>query len=44
VVFSHWNLGPDKLSGVYGKPFAELYADWRSWDLERCAELGLILN
>ena len=44
TVFGHWDIDSGGMADIYGKSFAELYADWRVWNLERCDELGLDLT
>lgn len=40
-VFSNWNVSPDALDTVFGKPFPELYREWAEWNAEECAKMGL---
>ncbi len=44
TVFSHWDIGASDMADVYGKSYEQLYDDWRLWNADRCAELGLILD
>ena len=43
TVFGHWDLDPDKMDTVYGKPFSELYKDWVKWNGEQCRLAGIVI-
>ena len=41
VVFSNWNVDPDAMVTVFGKPFSELYREWAEWNIEQCRIMGM---
>ena len=43
IVFGNWDLDPDHMDTVYGKPFSELYRDWAAWNEEQCKLSGIII-
>ena len=44
TVFGHWTVSEAEMQDVYGRSFAELYADWRQHNSALCAAYGLSLN
>ena len=43
TVFGNWDLDPDRMDTVYGKPFSELYRDWAAWNEEQCRLAGIVI-
>ena len=43
TVFGHWTVSEAEMQDVYGRSFAELYADWQQHNSALCAEYGLSL-
>ena len=43
-VFSNWNVAPNALDTVFGKPFSELYGEWAEWNAEQCVSMGIKLS
>ncbi len=43
TVFRNWNLDPDHMETVYGKPFLALYRDWTVWNEEQCSQSGIVI-
>lgn len=41
IVFSNWNVDPDAMVMVFGKPFSELYREWAEWNIEQCRIMGM---
>ena len=41
TVFSHWNIDPNAMETVFGKPFLELYREWTEWNAEQCSLMGI---
>ena len=41
TVFNHWNIDPDAMEMVFGKPFSELYREWTEWNAEQCRIMGI---
>ena len=41
TVFSNWNVSPDALDTVFGKPFPELYREWAEWNAKQCELMGI---
>ena len=41
IVFSNWNVDPDAMAMVFGKPFSELYREWAEWNIEQCRIMGM---
>ena len=41
TVFTNWNIDPDAMETVFGKPFPELYREWAAWNAEQCKIMGM---
>ena len=41
TVFSHMDMDPAEMEQVFGKPFADLYENWKTWNTAYCSALGL---
>lgn len=40
-VFANWNVDPNTMETVFGKPFSELYREWAAWAVEQCRIMGM---
>ena len=41
TVFTNWNIDPNSMETVFGKPFSELYREWAEWNAEQCRIMGI---
>lgn len=41
TVFNHWNIDPNAMETVFGKPFSELYREWTEWNAGQCSIMGI---
>ena len=41
TVFTNWNIDPNAMETVFGKPFSELYREWAAWNAEQCRIMGM---
>jgi hypothetical protein len=41
TTFANWNIDPNAMEAVFGKPFSELYCDWAAWNAEQCRIMGM---
>ena len=41
TTFANWNIDPNAMEVVFGKPFSELYRDWAAWNAEQCRIMGM---
>ena len=41
TTFANWNIDPNAMEAVFGKPFSELYRDWAAWNAEQCRIMGM---
>ena len=41
TVFANWNIDPNAMETVFGKPFIELYREWAAWNAEQCRIMGM---
>ena len=41
TVFANWNIDPNTMETVFGKPFSELYREWAAWTVEQCRIMGM---
>ena len=40
-VFANWNVDPNTMETVFGKPFSEIYREWAAWNVEQCRIMGI---
>ena len=41
TTFANWNIDPNAMETVFGKPFPELYREWAAWNAEQCRIMGM---